>query len=270
MKHLALALVLFLAVDPARADVPNTPSFGGPGTTFGMAREIDRLAALLSDDVLRELICRLSYERYTQRSLSSALNLPADEVMRRVDVLRGWGLVRTITRDSVNSVVEPSTVEGRRTLRRWADKYCATGDSCGIQTPKEDIRKGSDSRKLASGQSSGVGVQSAPRRVKITLGRTNLKTVEIVVELYDTPTADAIYAKLPQTSFVTTWNEGVYVLVPVRTSQEPGAKDVVKPGEVGFWVQDGSIAIGYRPTPIDMGNDIRLAKKMVTAQVPQL
>ena len=102
--------------------------------------EIDRLAALLGDEVLRDMVCRLSSERYTPASLSNALGIPEGQVMRRIRTLRGWGLVRLVRRDSARTVVEPLPGSGQ-TLARWASKYCSLGDACGNPEGTLEARK---------------------------------------------------------------------------------------------------------------------------------
>ncbi|MGE0746285.1 MAG: cyclophilin-like fold protein [Rhodospirillales bacterium] len=92
------------------------------------------------------------------------------------------------------------------------------------------------------------------RRLRIRIGQ-----VQIEAELLDTPTADAILASVPFTSAAQTWGEEVYFATPVRVEREAGAKSVVDRGELAFWVEGHSIAIGFGRTPISIGDEIRLA-----------
>ena len=73
MKQFVVYFILTLAALPAKA--------ADPFLNSGM--EFDRLVALLGDNALRELVCRLSSERYTPASLSTALGIPEGQVMRR-------------------------------------------------------------------------------------------------------------------------------------------------------------------------------------------
>lgn len=140
MKHLAIVVFLFFAGAPADGGEP-APGFGAQFTgTHTLAMEINRLVMLLGDDGLRDLVCRLSSERYTFGRLSSALGLPEGQVVQRINTLRGWGLVHTVRQSSASTVVEALPGDGAKTLRRWAARYCPSGDNCGRPSANPDSR----------------------------------------------------------------------------------------------------------------------------------
>ncbi len=90
----------------------------------------------------------------------------------------------------------------------------------------------------------------------ISIGKVNIEA-----KLLDTPTARNIKDALPFGSKAVTWGEEVYFETPVMAELEDDAKDVINAGELAFWVEGNSIAIGFGKTPASTGDEIRLATK---------
>ena len=161
MRNLVLAAAYMFTSAPAISSEASPRIGDNFDCTTCLTMEFDRLVTLLGDDVLRDMVCRLSGERYTPGKLSSAMGVPEGQILRRIKTLRRWGLVDAVRHDSATTIIEPLPGDGAHTLRRWARKYCPTGDECA--RPAGGPEAGDDGKRS---NSVGVGAGHPGGRAK--------------------------------------------------------------------------------------------------------
>jgi hypothetical protein len=91
------------------------------------------------------------------------------------------------------------------------------------------------------------------RQIRMTAG-----TVSALAELNNSKTAEAIWNALPITAKANTWGDEVYFPIPVKAGLED-AKEIVNPGDLGYWPPGTAFCIFFGPTPMSRGEEIRPA-----------
>ena len=95
------------------------------------------------------------------------------------------------------------------------------------------------------------------------MSRTFIEAKHFKFEIYffNTYTAKIIYDNLPIRGNINFWGKEIYFYTDLQIKQEINSKEIVSKGELAYWPKGNAIAIGYGPTPISTGNEIRLAEK---------
>ena len=91
-----------------------------------------------------------------------------------------------------------------------------------------------------------------------------IKTKNIIIECLSlkTKTSEAIIQNLPIKADINTWGEEIYFDTKLKgILLEKDAKDVFNLGEIAYWTEGSSIAIGFGTTPASVGSEIRLVTK---------
>ena len=87
--------------------------------------------------------------------------------------------------------------------------------------------------------------------------------VTLNCKLRKNKTANEIIKLLPLKSTVNTWGDEIYFEIPkINVNIEDNAKDIINLGEIAFWIEGNSIAIGFGRTPISQLDEIRLAARV--------
>ncbi len=82
--------------------------------------------------------------------------------------------------------------------------------------------------------------------------------MEVVAELYETPTAELVWDALPITASGSTWGDEIYFRTPVSV-EERDSVPTVEMGAVAYWPPGQAICLFFGPTPMSRGDEIRPA-----------
>ena len=90
-------------------------------------------------------------------------------------------------------------------------------------------------------------------RIRIKAGQ-----LEVVAELNDTDTAQAIWEALPIKGRANLWGDEIYFSIPVSVELEAG-QELVDVGDLGYWPPGKGFCIFFGPTPMSEGEQPRPA-----------
>lgn len=90
-------------------------------------------------------------------------------------------------------------------------------------------------------------------RIRITAGDVGMEA-----ELEDNGIARAIWNALPIRQNGSTWGDEIYFPIPVQGESE-NPREVVEPGDIGYWPPGNAFCIFFGPTPASRGQEIRPA-----------
>ena len=91
-------------------------------------------------------------------------------------------------------------------------------------------------------------------RMRIRSGR-----IEMVADLNDSRTAQAISEALPLSARANTWGDEIYFPIPVEQKLDQTAVELVEVGDLGYWPTGRAFCIFFGPTPLSRGDEIRPA-----------
>jgi len=86
---------------------------------------------------------------------------------------------------------------------------------------------------------------------------------EIKIDLDNSETALKLAKLSSFKAQINTWGEEIYFETKnLGIKPNKNARDIVTFGEVAYWCEGHSIAIGFGKTPVSIGNEIRLVSKV--------
>ena len=86
---------------------------------------------------------------------------------------------------------------------------------------------------------------------------------EIKINLDNSQTALKLAKLSPFKGQINTWGEEIYFeTTNLGIKPDKNARDIITFGEVAYWCEGHSIAIGFGKTPVSIDNEIRLVSKV--------
>ena len=93
--------------------------------------------------------------------------------------------------------------------------------------------------------------------------RLKINTKILELNLLNTKTAEIISKSSNFRSSINTWGDEIYFKTPIKAIKlEANSRDIINFGEVAYWVEGNSIAIGFGKTPASINNEIRLVSRV--------
>jgi len=91
-------------------------------------------------------------------------------------------------------------------------------------------------------------------KIRIKAGSVDAEAV-----LNESPTAKKVWEALPLEARADTWGDEIYFGIPVKSSLEKDAQEVVEVGDLGYWPTGSAFCIFFGPTPMSRGSEVRPA-----------
>jgi len=90
-----------------------------------------------------------------------------------------------------------------------------------------------------------------------------IRNKEVKLQLLNTKTAQILAGLSSFKSNINTWGDEIYFKTPFKSILlEPNTSDIMNYGEVAYWTEGNSIAIGFGPTPASINDEIRLVSRV--------
>lgn len=91
---------------------------------------------------------------------------------------------------------------------------------------------------------------------------------ELIANLAANETARAVFAALPCKGIANRWGDEVYFDLPVSAVEED-MKQMMDPGDIGYWIEGGALAIFFGPTPASSDSRPKAAMPVVHVGIVQ-
>ena len=129
----AMALAVLLSAGPADASSQNWDYHEVElARISAWLRDVELVARINSDPVLRTIVCRVPFSDITPDALYRATKLPPARVMQAVEELKGMGLVAFGINLRGREIITAANNEARKRMRRWSYRWCGTDDRCAV------------------------------------------------------------------------------------------------------------------------------------------
>ena len=128
-----LALAVFLVASPVVAEQTiSDRSESDLAKVEAWLHEVAMTVRINTDPVLRAILCRIPFHRFTLESLHLATGIPRQRLLRGAEHLETLNLVRLEPDEGEWLSIMPYDGEVEKKLRAWAYDWCSSDESCDV------------------------------------------------------------------------------------------------------------------------------------------
>ncbi len=134
VRFSAISLAVLIAANAVSAQpYPWDTDPKTAATVHAWIKEVQAVIGIRLDPLLKTIVCRVPYTNFTMDSLAKATGVTKVTLAHAVSELVDKGLIGLDHDADGTMLIVPANERAREKMRKWAENWCTSDESCGVQ-----------------------------------------------------------------------------------------------------------------------------------------